>query len=282
MKYENRLVAFIDILGFKELLNDTVSKDGEDDEKRIDSLIEAYSSIRDIWDLDKNLAEFTPSRENSKKVSIFSDCLVVSVLIEQESEVFYTLLEIKWLIMRLINLDILCRGAVSLGKFIHTDEYLFGPALVEAYTLESKAAIYPRVILDNTVIEAAGQHRNPDHSLKTEKNYVRALLGQDSDGMYYIDYFYKALQEFDEPQYDFPQYIHNIAEIIRKGLMGSTHPSKADVKVKYSWMRERYNSMVDRVAKSVDVEALLQAGENELADFYNDLHKISPNKYRRK
>ena len=282
MKYDNRLVAFIDILGFKELLKDTVSKDDKDNEKAIDQLIEAYRSIRDIWDLDKNLPEFSSSRQDSKKVSIFSDCLVVSVLIEQESEVFYTLLELKWLIMRLVDLGMLCRGAISLGKFIHTEEYLFGPALVEAYILESKAAVYPRVILDNTVIDAAGKHRNPGHSVTTEKNYVRSLLEQDSDGMFYIDYFHKAYQELDEPHYDFPQYIHNIAEIIRKGLMGSTHPSKADIKVKYSWMRERYNTMVDRVTKAVDVEGLYASGEDELADFYKDLQKISPNRYERK
>lgn len=281
MKYEQRLVAFIDILGFRSLLEDTVTIKGEDNESNIDSLIEAYSSIRDIWDLDKDLPKLSSKRENSKKVSIFSDCLVVSVLVEKESEVFYTLLEIKWLIMRLINFGMLCRGAVSFGKFIHTDEYLFGPALVEAYTLESKAAMYPRVILDNTVIEAAGRYGNPDHSMNSEKNYVRSLLGQDSDGMYYIDYFYKAHEELDDPQYGFPEYIFKIAMIIRKGLMGSTHPSKADVKVKYSWMRERYNSMVDHVTKAMDVEALLESGEDELADFYNNLKKISPNKYKR-
>lgn len=280
MKYEKRLVAFIDILGFRSLLEDTVTKKGEDNEKSIDLLIEAYSSIRDIWDLDNNLPEFSSKQESSKKVSIFSDCLVVSVLIEQESQVFYTLLEIKWLIMRLINLGILCRGAVSLGKFIHTNEYLFGPALVEAYTLESKAAMYPRVILDNTVIEAAGRYRNPDHSIQSEKDYVRSILGQDSDGLYYIDYFYKAHEELDDPMYQFPQYIHNIAEIIRKGLMGSSHPSKADVKVKFSWMRERYNSMVSRVTKTMDVEALLEASEDDLAEFYKNLKKISPNKYK--
>ncbi|HAS6630880.1 hypothetical protein P3377_24240 [Vibrio parahaemolyticus] len=53
MKYEQRIVAFIDILGFKSLLNDTVDKNGVDNEEAIDAVISAYEAIRDIWDLDK-------------------------------------------------------------------------------------------------------------------------------------------------------------------------------------------------------------------------------------
>ena len=282
MKYEQRIVAFIDILGFKLLLNDTVDKNGVDNEEAIDAVISAYEAIRDIWDLDKKSElvdmDITPIA-NTKKVSIFSDCLVVSFTVEQSSEVFFTLLEIQWLIMRLLARKILCRGAVSIGKFIHTEQYLFGPALVEAYTLESKAALYPRVILDRNVIEAGSEHSIMNHSKSMEKNYLHSLLEQDSDGMYYIDYFSSAQSELDDPEYDFPNYISNLADIIRKGLMSSSHHSKADIRVKYSWMRERYNNMVDRVTDKDVIQNLYTSGENELADFYSKLKKISPNKY---
>lgn len=281
MKYEQRIVAFIDILGFKALLNDTLDKNGDDNEQAIDSVVSAYEAIRDIWDLDKKSDYLNTESSESKKVSIFSDCLVVSFEINQPSEVFFTLLEIKWLIMRLLSRKILCRGAVSLGKFIHTDNYLFGPALVEAYTLESKAAMYPRVILDNTVIDAGANNRGIDHSFTQEKEYVQSLLEQDSDGMYYIDYFFKAQSELDDPEYGFPEYIDNLANIIRKGLMGSSHHSKADLRVKYSWMRERFNHMVDIVTNKDAITRLRDSGDIELAAFYSDLKKISPNKYNK-
>ena len=41
MKYEQRIVAFIDILGFKSLLEGTVEKDGNDNEKAIEALVSA-------------------------------------------------------------------------------------------------------------------------------------------------------------------------------------------------------------------------------------------------
>lgn len=281
MKYEQRIVAFIDILGFKALLDDTTDNKGNDDEEAINKLISAYEAIRDIWDLDKKSDYLDTKSSDTKKVSIFSDCLVVSFEVDQPSEVFFTLLEIKWLIMRLISRRILCRGAVSIGKFIHTDNYLFGPALVEAYTLESKAAMYPRVILDHTVIEAGADNGSSHHSFSQEQEYVQSLLELDSDGMYYIDYFFKAQSELDDPEYDFPEYINNLAEIIRKGLMSSSHHSKADLRVKFSWMRERFNTMVEIVTNKKSIERLKSSGELGLADFYSKLKKISPNKYNK-
>lgn len=39
MKYEMRVVAFIDILGFRGVLDETVKKDGRDDEAKIDAVV---------------------------------------------------------------------------------------------------------------------------------------------------------------------------------------------------------------------------------------------------
>lgn len=279
MKYQQRIVAFIDILGFKGILNDTVKADGADNENKIDEIISAYEAIRDIWDLDEKSKLLNTSSSQSKKVTIFSDSIVISFEAEEPSEVFYTLLELKWLIMRLLWHGILCRGAVSLGKFIHTDEYLFGPALVEAYLLESKAALYPRIILDRTVIDAGANNHAMHHTINMEKEFVESLLEQDSDGMYYIDYFFKAQYELDDPEYGFPEYINNLGNIIRKGLMASSNPTKVDIRIKYSWMRERYNRMVSTVTKNEVIEGFRNQGEQELADFYSELKLISPNKF---
>lgn len=82
-----------------------------------------------------------------------------------------------------------------------------------------------------------------------------------------------------EVQYDFPEYIENLGNIIRKGLMSSSHPSKADIRVKYSWMRERYNHMVDIVNNNKSIERLQKNDNYELADFYKNLKPISPNRY---
>ncbi|MBC53514.1 MAG: hypothetical protein CMQ34_06705 [Gammaproteobacteria bacterium] len=276
MKYENRVVAFIDILGFRSLLSETTDSKDNDVESKIEEIVSAYQAIKEIFVVDESMEKSGISM--SKKVSIFSDCVVVSFKAEEPGEVYYTLLDIKHLIMQLVYRKILCRGAVSIGKFIHTDDYLFGPALVEAYTLESKAAMYPRVILDRDIIEAGLDNRSMDHPKSHEETYIESLLGQDSDGMYYIDYFYKAQSELDHPEHDFPVYIEILGDLIRKGLMGSSHHGKADLRIKYSWMRERYNNMIDVVSDKRKLMKFRDSGKPELAVFYESLKKISPHK----
>ena len=41
----------------------------------------------------------------------------------------------------------LCRGGIARGSLIHTDAVLLGPALVNAYDIKSKAAVYPRIVI---------------------------------------------------------------------------------------------------------------------------------------
>jgi predicted nuclease with TOPRIM domain len=75
MKYENRVVAFIDILGFKNMLDETVNKKDEDLEENIDKLIAAYNEINELWKEDRN---DNSKLNSSRKVTIFSDSIVVS------------------------------------------------------------------------------------------------------------------------------------------------------------------------------------------------------------
>jgi len=276
MNYETRVVAFIDLLGFRAKLEETVDRDNTDNESRIDEIVAAYESIRDIWDLDGVPEEFESPTGESRVVSIFSDAIAVSFLAEHREQIPFTLLDIKILVMRLIYRGILCRGAVTFGKLIHNDRFLFGPALIEAHLLESRAAHYPRIILDRNVIDLASRSAVESVHSGVKKDLLDTVLVRDSDGMYYIDYFSKAESSLDDPLYDLPEYIDNLGALIRRGLMGSSHPSKADVRVKYLWMRERYNKMVDRVKTPTNISWLRQEGEDDIADFYENLKKVSP------
>lgn len=184
MNYEDRLIAFLDILDFRGLVNGTVDKNGEDVPDRVAALEAAYETIHRNWDPD--------DPHTSKQVSIFSDTIVISIKSDEVSGLFWTILEIKHLIMALIAQGILVRGALVRGKLLHNEKRVFGPALVEAHLLESKAALYPRVIPDRELRNLAKTARSPHHSSSEEKRYISNLLEQDSDGMLYIDYFFES------------------------------------------------------------------------------------------
>lgn len=75
------------------------------------------------------------------------------------------------------------RGAVTKGAFYSDDIFVWGSALVNAYLLESKEAIYPRILVDKTVANEAGEHLS-DFLLFYDKeddkqclNYLRSFGG---------------------------------------------------------------------------------------------------------
>lgn len=230
MEYEDRIVCFLDILGFKRHIRRTDTKDSEENTRNINNIVSAIQDIRFFTDIEE-LQE-----TEGKQVTQFSDSLVISFLSNEESGVFHSLLLIMWIQVSLVKHGILCRGGIVRGKLIHTEKFLFGPAIVNAYKLESKAALYPRVILDETIIlsgvEAHGQHHFASH----EEDSIMSLLKQDSDGMYYIDYITEAQEELDDPYYDYPLYLKALGDIILEGLQNSD-PS---VLIKYQWLKEKY------------------------------------------
>jgi hypothetical protein len=66
------------------------------------------------------------------------------------------------------------RGAVVVGDLHFSENFVYGKALVNAYQLESKLAIYPRVIVDKSALELIKGENLP--------------VVQDKDGQYFYDY----------------------------------------------------------------------------------------------
>lgn len=268
-KYENRVVAFIDILGFKNKIDETVL-DKKDNSPRIKVIVDAFNSIRDVWDLDKKSWNGMRKVKTSKKVTTFSDSIVISFLQNETSQIFFSLHELQWVIMRLISYGFLCRGAITYGKLIHNNKMIFGPALNEAYILETKAAIYPRIILSQDIINLAGKFKSSHHSPEQEMDYVKDLLLLDKDGMHYIDYFKAAQSELDDPFYDFPNYLRDIYDIINEGLLTSDDK----IKIKYLWMKEKMNDVIRINRNQQWIHSLRKSGEDDMADFYEYIAEL--------
>jgi hypothetical protein len=71
MKYDDRIVCFLDILGFKNHIDRTVCADGTDAVESITNLQEAFDSVRDLLDIDR------PEERPDKEVMQFSDSVAV-------------------------------------------------------------------------------------------------------------------------------------------------------------------------------------------------------------
>jgi len=77
---------------------------------------------------------------------------------------------------RALRLELLVRGGICRGQLVHNADFILGPALIEAYRLESQTAIYPRIIVSSSLHEG-------------DENLFPSLLRVDQrDGLAHLDY----------------------------------------------------------------------------------------------
>lgn len=136
---EVRLVAFLDIMGFKDMV------------------ARHFSTIEDkLTDLSKFISD-TIREEEGYQYLIFSDSIIIYVSADKEN-VFQELLErISKIVEKSISLGLPIKGAVAKGECtvcMDTKPFFFGQPIIDAYTLEESVVLYG-VVLHNTVEELA-------------------------------------------------------------------------------------------------------------------------------
>lgn len=157
--YIPRIVAFVDILGFKDIV---YRSRGDVDlfnsiygalDIRNDEMAVAYAAELGIG---RSAADF------DDKFHTFSDCIVMSVSDDIE-ELGLLLYVVFHTCRRLLKAGFLSRGGIACGDLLHhapdrtkpdqleQSPMVFGPAFIDAYNLESAHADGARVILQNKV-----------------------------------------------------------------------------------------------------------------------------------
>lgn len=229
-QYEERLILFIDFLGFKEIVEKTAS-----DPAALTRLIDALNDIGRMGE---------HGTFSSQRVTQFSDSVVLSYAANEELGAFWMINEIALSVMMLAERGYLLRGALTVGLLYHEDRHVVGPAMVRAVEMEFKVACFPRVIVDPDVINLARRHRREGHSPKDEEDYVRSFISKDKDGQLFIDYvsWDAVVQHAGIEDECYPQYIAKLAALIEAGLQHD------DVRVaeKYLWLHPRYVEQLDR------------------------------------
>lgn len=225
-QYEERIILFLDFLGFKELVDRTTHEPG--------FLGRLVAAMEVVGEIGADLGDIF----RSQRVTQFSDSLVVSYGVTERSAVFQLLNEIAIAVVRLAERGFLVRGAVTSGALYHTDHHIVGPAMNAAYSLESKTAVYPRVLIDEKVLGVARRARSHQHTAREEEAYARHFMTKDADGRFYFDYVsWNSVVEVaggDNDRYD--RYLGAIGRLIRDGL----RHDEAGVQAKFLWLHGKY------------------------------------------
>ncbi len=218
--YKDKIVAFIDILGFKKLIYETIC--GDDPKKREDSIRKVRYTAQNS-EGSFNIRGYFHEEYYEKidfQYSKFSDSILISANASEEglNTILFDLMRFQ---LSCAGNGVLMRGGVTLGKIFHEGNDAYGPALIKAYELENKRALYPRIIIDRAAENVA-----------KEDSY--ATLSKDSDGFQFIDYLSKS--DCLEMNEDDAEMIYNYIDGIRyyiKFYKGT------DQEFRYNWIKSK-------------------------------------------
>ena len=224
-EYETKLVAFIDVLGFKALVE-------RDKKFRLEQYFEYITN---------DLKEYSKKGKGKIDYILISDAIVL--LVDFTEIWLQQLIQIVSVIQaKLLTLKIPLRGAISFGDIYlnQDDNIIVGSGLINAYLLEEKA-IYPRVIFDRKLMK----YSDMKSVLNRERNlsWINVSEYKDSlDGFIYIDYL-KVLARYDSLHKG--NRLYSVYELILDNIHSNHHFEK------YKWILSKWIEALE-----VHIEAL--------------------------
>ena len=130
--YREKYVAFVDMLGFSALVQSTA-----DDPKKRAKIVAA---------MDRLSVSTCENPALGMNLTYFSDCIVISTDLTEAG--LYEILEsLTTIAENLLQIDILVRGGLTLGNIHHDGQFMFGPAMLEAYGMECRETIFPTILV---------------------------------------------------------------------------------------------------------------------------------------
>jgi hypothetical protein len=206
LKYDDKFVAFIDLLGFRQIVMRTSRNSGRDDASnfRKDTLARVHGALSSVPEDDYRdlfTSKYLPGRDKDQGlklgVSGFSDTLIFWC--DDRAETFGLLVHAVFQTVREFMLrGFYCRGGIALGELLIDDEavqnktrstpVMFGPAFIRAYDLEQKQAGEARIILCNDATRKLKQYLNEARDYELTR-FLRDYLYQSADGPWQIDIF---------------------------------------------------------------------------------------------
>ncbi|HLK93132.1 MAG TPA: hypothetical protein VKZ18_24775 [Polyangia bacterium] len=176
------MIAYIDILGWKELLKARRGKRRYEQIMR--AIVELKTAVEIVEMTKRGFARVGAPFGHSLRATMFSDTIVCSCDPTQD-EAAHLGDWVQRFCVRMLHLGRFTRGAITIGDLLHDPGgVVVGRALVEASVLEQKVAKYPRIVVTEEATDLlVGPRYFPNGTLGPRQ------ATQDTDGLFYLDIF---------------------------------------------------------------------------------------------
>lgn len=238
---QKAIVLHSDILGFKEIIEAAESDKNDETLTKLKAIVQQSIGMLRMFDgLNKNI-------KTTLHHKLFSDNLYASFSYEEGNptsfgDAFITcIIFARTYFENMLNNGIAVRGGISFGSDYSDEMIIFSYSLVKAYLLESKKAIYPRIVIDNDLIETVKKSLE----VPTERvmNILNNSIIKDEEDLYFSNPSGLA-KDFDSEQDGLKgEDLDNlfIAQNIKfaEASIGKLNPDDVDEKKvikKYEWL----------------------------------------------
>jgi hypothetical protein len=237
-KFRKVVVIFIDILGSQTRIN-------------FDEWYNVISVFSRMVEREKELDNNHPWTVYKREIHVFSDCAYIIYDykddIEDSRKDMYELMGIacyntEKVLYEFLKNGFIARGAITYGDLFYDNEknIWFGPAMNRAYFLESKLAIFPRIIIDPEYAEKLFEFNETKYRMSTEQKMVNGeILYRDMDDFVYLNYLNSGKSGMNQMEY------MNVIEAalrlcdIERNKTRKTEEIQKSIKNKYDWL-EKY------------------------------------------
>lgn len=260
-KYEDQFVAFVDFLGFSEASAQT----SETTRSEVLKLLLSLSGLRREFEMQSTVQKNGTTRFLKPAISTFSDHIVISYPLqpiyaeyaEMGPDEFLPALVIITQFTQLLEriaaealrIGFLVRGGATIGKLYHAHGVVFGEALIEAFQIESRTSIYPRVVLSSQIT------RRPKWI--EHQPYVAKC----SDGLYHFDYFKSLLLDSASPGDAYGAnvraWFNHVLAVVARNLTELESRGSLNELAKWAWFAREFRggleSMNPGILKSLEI-----------------------------
>lgn len=203
------LVAFIDILGQKEALQELERLPKTDEEREVlyQTLKKTYGVVDKFRTRFKRYFDEIRNADKECKIRLhsFSDAIIIHVPLGQRLnqipmiDIYASIATCAAVFLDMLSEQHACRGGIEVGVAGEMYEgEIYGAALNKAYQLEKHIALYPRIVVGQMLIDYLMIHKESDQSDASTKEMARKclrLLKQDIDGHPFLDYLGEEFME---------------------------------------------------------------------------------------
>ena len=182
--FVDAIVSFVDILGFRSMLETRPAHD-----------------ILGVLRLLRWTAEADPNdTEPTAHVRVFSGSVIRVARRDETGSLFSEVNALRLAQMEMAAQGVFLRGGITFGEAYWDEAAVFGPGVVDAYQTLSNFAVVPRIVIAPPVLRSILKGVGQTDGVNQELAYLRTMIARADDGVWFIDYLRNAEREMDGPE----------------------------------------------------------------------------------